>query len=297
MHRRSFLLAAAATPILFGCATAEAQPGALPLSFDTGGRPVVEVAINGRGPFPLVLDTAAQMTGLDEQFIQRAGFTPNGGQTMLHGASGARQVDLYTLGQLTIGPLVRENVTSVPLARGEGEASHGGHDGVLGANLFTGLRLNFEYANRRISIDQHAGRPPLAGGTPVELLHNVFVLTPMRVGRVEATGVIDTGARHTLCNYALRDALSLRSEDMLVAPAQAAGATGHSFETSSAQVSGVTLTSARLGPMPLRFADAHVFGQLGLAERPALIVGGDVLHRLARFSIDYASRQIAATAV
>jgi predicted aspartyl protease len=115
MHRRSLLAFAALLPFLDGCATAQAiTPDQIPLSFDDDGRPVVQVRINGSGPHPFVIDTAAQGTGLSPAFVQSLGLVANGQQGVLQGTGGAQAVSVFTLASVELGSLRRENVIAMP---------------------------------------------------------------------------------------------------------------------------------------------------------------------------------------
>jgi hypothetical protein len=52
-------------------------------------------------------------------------------------------------------------------------------------------------------------------------------------------------------------------------------------------VEDLRLGGARLGPTPLLFADLHCFSTLELADRPALLIGADLLGRFRRVILDF----------
>jgi predicted aspartyl protease len=284
------MLAAAVAP---GCVVAQAQRGArVPLSFDRMRRPLAPVRINGRGPFSFVIDTAAQQTGLGANFIREAGLIPNGQRATLHGASGATSVDLYTLGSVEIGPLHRENLIGVPLQHAVDE--HGGHAGVLGAGILANSRATFDYAGLGLLIELGENRPPLPRAVDIQLLHNIFILAAAQIGETPVAAILDTGARHSIGNLALQAALGFTRDDPRLRPAAATGgATGHAIESRAGIVGGVTLGGVRTASLELAFAALPVFAALGVADRPAVIVGADVFHQWSGFTVDYGSRHLA----
>lgn len=53
------------------------------------------------------------------------------------------------------------------------------------------------------------------------------------------------------------------------------------------RIGGLTLLGA-----PAAFADAHAFRQFGLATRPAMLLGMDMLRAFRRVAIDFSSRKV-----
>ena len=290
MDRRSFLLSAAALLAARWSEGARAAPLSMPLAFDDGRRPLVQTRINGRGPYAFVLDTAAQQVGLGPRVVADARLTPDGREAMLHGAAGAARVPLYTLATVELETLRLENVTALELRHTAGDEH--GHDGILSPAVFGAARLTFEYPARRLTIDRSPDRTAGEADLPVDILHNVFVIAPAQVQGVAVRAVIDTGARHSMANDRLREALGFAPQDpRFKRTSRVGGATGQSLELSWTSVAGVAIGGLRLTNLELPFAAAPVFAALGLAGVPAIIVGADILHASARFGIDYASRR------
>ena len=53
------------------------------------------------------------------------------------------------------------------------------------------------------------------------------------------------------------------------------------------------LGTQRLGPTPLLFADLHAFDVLDLVERPALLIGADLLYRFREVTLDFGRSRMA----
>lgn len=290
MRRRTFITALAATPFL--TARAFAQTYATPLSYDPRGRPLADVTLNGQGPFPLVIDTAAGGTVLSPELIARLGLSSGGRRARLQGASGATDVELYTLDQVEIAGLRRTNQMAVQ--RPPDSASSSGHDGVLGARTFDGARLQFDFAANQLRIDSNAGRAPPANPLDTNFRHGIFAHVPISIAGVAATAVVDTGARRSVANRALRQALGFTESDARLREVEPiGGATAHTTPTVAGDATPVLLGGHDYGALELAFADISVFGALQLTGAPALILGLDILRRAQSLTLDYTSQQVA----
>lgn len=288
MHRRTFLALAAAAPFFNGAAFADTSAA---LSYDERGRPMADVMLNGQGPFSLVIDTGAGGTVIGADIIQRLSLTPTG-RARMQGASGATETNLYSLSSIQLGALRRDGVNAAEAP--ENSASSRGHAGVLGANLFSGARLELDFTANLLRVDTSANRAPLAGAgvAPVAFRHRVLALAPVTVGGVAATGLIDTGARRSVANTPLREALGFAANDpRLISVEPIGGATAHTTETVAAQAGPIVLGGADLGALELAFAELAVFRSLELARAPGIILGMDVF-RTRTLVLDYATSQV-----
>lgn len=294
MHRRTvlFLIAGAGLAPSAACAIGEAgQIVSAPLTFDSHGRPVVDVMLNGQGPFPLVLDTAASATVLSAETVAQLALQPSRTQATMRGASGHSQVDLYTLSSVTLGALSRQNVMAAALPHNPSDT---GHAGVLGASLFAGARIELDIPAAMLHVDTTRNRARLAGAhlVGVDFRNNMFALAPVSLGSVAATALVDTGARRTVANSRLREALGYAADDPRFRAAEAiGGATAQTTATVAVDAQSLALAGHDFGPFELTFADLPVFTPLGLVDRPSLILGLDVLSRVRGFTLDYASAQ------
>jgi hypothetical protein len=177
------LLGALSVP---GCSTAQhavsvpAQGATIPM-LDFGGRPVVQVTINGKGPYKLILDTGAAVTVLDTSLATELG---------LAGAN--TEVDELQVGAIT---LARLDVFIAPISR-----IMRGDDvprGVLSASIFPGYLLTFDYPARRFVVKRGA-LPPAEGRTVFSYAGDDLPSVPVKVAGREISVHLDTGAPYAL---------------------------------------------------------------------------------------------------
>jgi len=120
---------------------------------DFGGRPVVEVMINGKGPYRFILDTGAHVsvvdTSIDEELALAGAMgvraaSPDGGQ-------GPKVVtlDVLRVGDASVGGLISAVMPLHQLLTGENAPR-----GVLSASSFPGYLVTFDYPGKRISIKE-----------------------------------------------------------------------------------------------------------------------------------------------
>ena len=124
---------------------------AVPLRLEKG-RPLVEVAVNGKGPFPFVLDTGAGGTVLDGDLVKELSL-PTIGEVQIgdpihpHGLA-AKQVKID---RLAIGGLTLSDMTATAVEN-SGFREHLGARGVLGMPLFSELLLTIDYSGAQVRI-------------------------------------------------------------------------------------------------------------------------------------------------
>lgn len=152
---------------------------------DVGGRPVVEVRINGKGPFPFILDTGADETDVEGSLINALAL-PGTRAGLVTG--GARIEDL------TLGAAVLHGVT---VARAPMLAALGGTNpprGVLSASYFPGYLVVLDYPAQKITIRQ--GSLPPADDRHIFQYTAADVLprAPVRIAGQEFRVHVDSGS-------------------------------------------------------------------------------------------------------
>lgn len=284
VSRRYALTILGASPFALG---AGAPASSVPLGYDKDGRPTVPVGVNGKGPFPLVADTAAGGTALTPALAQELGLAadPNA-NVAVRGASGQTAVQLFNLESLGVGGFEVKPALATSLPN----AGISDSRGVLGADVFLKAgRVEFDFDAARLSLGPGAAAAP-DGWTAVKatMTRRIFAIVPARVGDIEVPALIDSGARGTLANVKLMKALGYAEDDRrLTLEAKPAGATGHVMRTWLGAAHPLSVAGQAFAAQKLIFAELPVFQPLGLDEGPSLLLGIDSLRRFGAVAIDY----------
>lgn len=265
-------------------ATIAQQPPSAELRYDESGRPVISTQVNGKGPFDMVVDTAAQTTFLAPGLVEELQLTPLQTDQNISGASGQAQVRTYPLSSLSSDLFSVEGT----VAPGLPNASVTQARGVIGMDLFLQRRLVFDREAGRLfatasgtmgaGFASHAGRA-FAGN---------FIIVPVMLDGVPVQAVIDSGAARTIANDAARSALGYTQNDPRLSETHAVrGATEDATEAHRSSVAVFDIGPARFEDVFVTFSNLPVFRVLGLADQPALILGSDVLNRLPAYAVDF----------
>lgn len=166
--------------------------------------PLVQVVLEGRGPYELLIDTGSSATILSRRVADEAGLEPLGGTAYAVGAHGdvVGSTDLRRVRSLEIGPCRFEETAVLvldlaPLRR----SFQVPFDGIVGYPLFMRTTWTLDYPARQVRL----GAPPLGAPDGDEIL-------PLPPGSPRPDVLVPLGdATHRfLLDSGSNDALSLR---------------------------------------------------------------------------------------
>ena len=267
------------------------QVYAIPTTLDRLGRILAPVEVNGHGPLRFILDTGANRSAVSAATAARLGLVSDAQASVnVHGITGSAVLPTVRLTNFRAGDLLLQDV-KVPVLPA---AVFGGADGILGIDSLQQARIEVDFRSGRVTIRRSPARRSSEGFllVPAKVRHGGLLMVNARVGRVQVKAVLDTGAERSLGNEALRRALVARTKlGQDKSPTTVIGATpqladGESFVAPSVSMGGATLEN-----LLVTFADLHIFKHWGLLDRPALIVGMDLLGTLDQFVVDYPRRE------
>jgi len=260
-----------------------------PTTRDRIGRVWVPVHLDGKGPFRMVLDTAAQRSAVVPEVAQALGIPLEGApQVLLHGATGSRVMPTIRVETLAVGDvwLQSERLPIVPNAFGGAEGLLG-MDGMRDRRIYINFRA--DYVDIARSNNRRAGEGFLA--LPFIANDRDLIMVNARVGGVAALAIIDTGAQTTVGNAALHSALRRRLS-RLSRSDEIHGATGDVQTGTGARVAAISLGGLAVRDAHVTFGDIHIFQQWELTDRPVLLVGMDILGLVDTLVIDYRRREL-----
>ena len=282
-RRLAFTLVTVLSTSLVSSRPAGAQKSA-PYGHDRRGRLTIPVTVSGEGPFPFAVDTAAAHSVISQTLAERLKLPDSPMRAQVVGASGHQTMRLVECSDLRSEIFDSKDVSmaAIPIAADEG------HEGVVGMDLFASGRLDVDFTSGRVTAGD--SRPAHAGvfSAKAELFHGSIVIVDAKVGAVPVRAVIDTGARVTAANNALKAALGFAAGDPRLSPAEPiGGATSDRTPAEQAPVDLVSLGPARFVRPTMTFADLAIFRSLGIDDKPAIILGIDLLSTLKQLAIDY----------
>jgi predicted aspartyl protease len=286
---------ALAAPVATPVAVADENPDLLfasPTRIDHVGRIVVPVMIEGKGPFRFIVDTGASSSTISPQLALTLGLDPTLQATMIvNGITGTAQVPSVAIGRLQAGDLVIEDarfpVVWAPLMAGA--------DGILGVaglrkeTVFVDFRRNRVVISRSLAGSDRVGFDTV----PAKVLSDGLITVQGRIGDVRVQAIIDTGSERSIGNPALHAALyAQRRAGAISSVTDVYGATTDVATGEMELVPTISLGTVNISNVTVVFGDFHIFEVWGMEDRPAVIIGMDVLGTVNSLGIDFRRSQI-----
>jgi predicted aspartyl protease len=255
---------------------------------DRIGRVWAPVYLNGAGPFRLVLDTGANRSAVTRSVASRIGAPIVESQNArLLGATGTSIVPAIYVNSIEVGDLLLDRSKVVIV-----EDVFGGAEGVLGADGLGDKRIFIDFRNDAIDIRQARGRAQRGGyaRVPVKLYRNHLLMFEVTLAGVRTKAMLDTGAQNTIGNTKLREALARRArrgvENRIIGVTQDEQI-GIAYDAPPVTIADVTVRGMRI-----TFGDFHIFDAWKMNERPALLIGMDIIGLLDVLIIDYKHQEL-----
>ncbi|MHB1871013.1 MAG: aspartyl protease family protein [Steroidobacteraceae bacterium] len=282
-------LCALALPCVAGAAAPAGAPTrpvllACPTTLDGIGRIIAPVMIDGSGPYRFLVDTGANYSMMSPALAQRLGLTPRAGALLeVTGITGAQRLPWVPVARLRVGRFrlanVRMPITASPVMNGL--------DGILGLAGFPAERIAVDFRHNIVWIG-HSNGGDVWGylAIPAELTPGGLLSVHARVGSIPVVAIIDTGSPRTLGNEALHRAL-LRNAARPKDNAQIFGVTRQVSNGDVAGAPTVYLGPAAIGRLDIVFGDIPIFKVWHLDDRPAVVIGMDVLGTVDGLILDY----------
>ncbi|HZV83768.1 MAG TPA: retroviral-like aspartic protease family protein [Brevundimonas sp.] len=262
-------------------------------------RVAAAAVIDGRGPFSFVIDTGAGSTSISDTLAGQLGLRSLP-PMVVHGITEARVTPCVAIGRLRLSGLGFRNLACPVFPR-----EQLGADGLLGLDVLGRFKLRFDVARRAASLTMPGISITMGGETRLgtrlpqgmRSARNRFgqmILTQVVADGQPVAAFIDSGAQYSIGNRALARAVTARRPvgRRTARPVPVYGVTGESLTADLLQIDDLRLGSSRLGATPLLFADLHCFKTLKLADRPALLIGADLLGRFREVTMDFPSSSV-----
>jgi len=261
---------------------------AAPTTKDRIGRVMVKVMVNGRGPFPFVVDTGASHSTVSPSLVKMLGLTPDdAAKIALDGITGSAVVPGVIVSSLQAGTWTVQD-TPMPILWAP---VMGGAEGILGAAGLGEDSLVIDFIHDRVVIAKSVDASLRLTALRVHgvRLTDGLLTIDSEVDGIHLKAVIDTGAERTLCNVPLQKALFERQgKDRGVARVTSVyGATEDTVKGEIVQAPIVSIGTLRIANMDVVCGNFHIFDVWGMADKPAIILGMDVLGTVSALGIDF----------
>jgi predicted aspartyl protease len=260
----------------------------VPASADRMARMTVGVYVNDRGPYQFVVDTGANRTVLSSALAMRLGL-PMGSPIRLHDIAGVSGAETALVGSLRVGTRRIDNIVAPLLS-----ATDMGADGILGIDGLADQHVVMDFLGDRMTITP-IRKVPGDSETIVVRARSRFgqlILADARIGSERVFVIIDSGAEYSVGNSVLRARLLRGKRANSAIPVELVGVSGRTtmadlVVTPEMKIGGIVLRN-----VPIAFSDVHPFKQFGLSNKPAMLMGMDLLRSFARVSLDFEQKKV-----
>lgn len=257
---------------------------------DATRRMTVPVNIDGRGPYQFIVDTGSERTVISSELARDLGLAP-GRMALVHSMTEVSQIATVVIPAMDVGARRTTDIHAPALPR-----LNLGAAGMLGSDSLQSQQVEFDFIRRQMTVS-HARRrlERWPEGTIVVTARNRLgrlVLVDASVDGQRVHAIIDTGAEYTIANDALRAQLRRRGRLDDVRTVELVSVTGGRFTAEYTVARRLRIGGIDIERLPIAFAAVHIFRQLDLEDRPAILLGMDALRLFDRVAVDFANRRV-----
>ncbi len=249
------------------------------------------VTINGQGPFNFLIDTGANVSCVSASVAQKlmlSALPP----ARVHTVVGVRDRPAVLIEHLQVGERSRRAVHAAALPFTDNV------DGVLGVDWLKGQRLELGFNPRNLSITKSRTEDARPGTVivPADRRLGQLTIVDADLSGHKISAMIDSGSQVTICNQRLRDLLDsidrkrgAKTEVQLV---RMESLVGEKFVGEMVYLPFMRLGGLQLGNVPVAFSDVHVFDLWKLRDKPAVVLGMDLLKQFDLVALDFGRSQV-----
>lgn len=253
---------------------------------DVGGRPVVEVRINGKGPYRFIFDTGASITVIDSELKDELKLPVAPGMQAAPGHGPAPAI--VSVEALSVGGATLKGVTAALMPLGSLLTGDQRPRGVLSASSSPGQLVIFGYPGRKIALRKGKLEKADSANTFAYGTDDPLPTVPIRIAGHDARVHLDTGSGYGLMlPTRFLEELPLASKPE---PAGKARVHGGEYPITKARVDGpITLGAYALEGQDVSFTDVKpgfgpARGNIGYEVLRGFVVTLDSRNRLIRLA-------------
>lgn len=266
------------------------DPAIPPTIVRTGPSPdervTIPIHIDGKGPWNFIIDTGSQRTVIARDLAEQLALSPRANVTILS-MTGRSEAGTVAVPKLGFGGGTVDDIEA-PVLEGE----HLGAPGLLGLDSLHAKRLLLNFRTGRMEISASGSRrrvaiDPDAIVVEARRRRGQLILLDSEVNGMTVAVMLDTGSNYSIGNLALRDRLIAKKRAPDMAEAVLTSVTGGQLTGQVGRIKSVRMGRVNLTQVPVLFADASPFAELGMKDKPALLLGISALRIFDKVAIDF----------
>lgn len=257
-------------------------PASETLSYDAKRRPMVAVRIDDYGPYPMVLDTAAETSLIAGPLADELGLPVVPGDIGISGATVSSRTTLRGVDRLS-SSLFDERTLALPTMPNPAVTTA---RGIIGMDLFAGRKLVIDRTEGRVSVE--ASGAPAPGFVAIKgKAQGGLLVVPITIDSKPVLALVDSGAEGTIADPSLLAALGWQDGDARVKSfGTMRGAGGASLSVRAATVGAVRIGPVNFRDVPIVIADKPAFALPG-NTMPVIVLGSNLLNLLTAYAVDF----------
>jgi len=249
-------------------------------------RMTVPVKVSGKGPWQFIVDTGANRTSISSNLAASLGLEA-GGATQIHTVTGIKTVETARIPDLQLSDNNIHDLRA-PLL----DSVNIGADGMLGVDSLQSQQVVFDFTKNTMSIVPAIRKVVTENNGAIvvygRLLNGRLIVTHADADGNDITVVLDTGSEVCVGNAAMRERMQRRGQLTDAGSVELQSVTGEKLPGQYTFVKKLTFGGVDLNGLAVVFANARTFHDLGLDDRPALLLGMNAMRAFKKVSIDFA---------
>jgi predicted aspartyl protease len=255
---------------------------AVPMSAAGDGHDTVPVYVDGKGPYPFILDSGADSSAVYSWFAEQQHLKKTNKTEELSGQTGSGTMDLYEIGDLALDSHHIRHVSAYGLPN---RHDAGREAGILGNDFMDGTLVAYDFPCRRIEV--HVTPVKISkvigiGPAPVQAAidEGTTLLTlPVTINGFTGIAALDTGSRNTRLTSSFAIAAGIDAQSSQFHDGEAIfGANSNKMIPRNGLLGNVSFGGMEIGDAHGQVIDLpmleHDFG-----GKPAMLLGADLLNR------------------
>ncbi|QGP79648.1 retroviral-like aspartic protease family protein [Sphingobium sp. CAP-1] len=264
----------------------DAPPSVVRTTSDADQRVTIPISIDGKGPWNFIIDTGSQRTVIARDLAQQLALPPRETVTILS-MTGRSEAHTVALPRLGFGGNMVDDIEAPVL-----EGDNLGAPGLLGLDSLHAKRVTLNFRTGRMEIVSSGARRTLSADPDTIVVEarrkrGQLILLDSEVNGMRVNIMLDTGTNFSIGNLALRDRLIAKKRAPAMQEASLISVTGGTLTGQVGRIRSVRMGRVNLIEVPVLFADASPFRELGMEDKPALLLGISALRIFDRVAIDF----------